>query len=301
MSRPRHFPATVAVVNLKGGVGKTTLAVNLAYALAWFHHKRVLLIDVDPQANASQYLISEESYQATYLKDDAKKKTARALEKESAAEQSRRDSTHKVRDPKAYLQTIYAGAHGGRLDLVASELGLGLHIFRATQSQPTWLRDFVVQVADAYDLVFIDCPPTISLLLMAALNACEHILIPVKPEFLSTIGIPLLRELVFDIYPDTPRRLSWMRPAPNVIGIVQTMVASNLRMTTESRAEIATSARAYGWPVFDASLSQSTKVTWSSKQRLPVFRTEPRSKPALELEAIAKEFLTRLEPQRETP
>ena len=159
----------------------------------------------------------------------------------------------------------------------------------------------MVQVADAYDLVFIDCPPTISLLLMAALNACEHILIPVKPEFLSTIGIPLLRELVFDIYPDTPRRLSWMRPAPNVIGIVQTMVASNLRMTTESRAEIATSARAYGWPVFDASLSQSTKVTWSSKQRLPVFRTEPRSKPALELEAIAKEFLTRLEPQRETP
>nr|WP_324291553.1 ParA family protein [Corallococcus sp. BB11-1] len=74
-SPPQQYPRVTSVVNLKGGVGKTTLCVNLAYGLAYFKDKRTLLIDLDPQANATQYLISQHTYQKLYLSEPPPKST----------------------------------------------------------------------------------------------------------------------------------------------------------------------------------------------------------------------------------
>ena len=290
------------MVNLKGGVGKTTLCVNLAYGLAYFYAKRVLLVDLDPQANATQYLIPQQTYRNVYLSDPPKRKSVvelyRAFEDGDMAAS---EGLPRLVDPNPYTQRVYKGAHG-YLDLVASKLQLSLLAFQGGQVQKNgqvrWLID---AVADRYDYVLIDAPPTVSRMLMAAFEASASVLIPVKPDFLSSIGLPLLNRVIQKEYTQNiARRPDWAEPLA-ILGLVFTMYEGRLTMTTESETEIRKVADSIEAYVFDAKVSNSTKFAWSSQKSLPIFRTEPRSRYATEIQILAAEFLSKFEEIETTP
>lgn len=285
------YPHVVSLINLKGGVGKTTLCVNLAYGLAFFHNLRVLLVDLDPQANATQYLISQQTYRNIYLGLAATKKTIVEVYQES---QKNNFSMQRraIVDPSKYIQRVYSG-RAGHLDLLASKLELSLIGFQEGYGQQNdQVRWFIEQVGDNYDFVLIDCPPTVSRMLMAAFEASQSFLVPVKPEFLSTIGIPLLDQVLNNLYLENiARRASYLPAALRPIGIIYTMVNEQLNMTRESMDELRSTASSLRYPIFDSHISASTKYAWSSRQSLPVFRSEPRSKYAAEMADVVDEFL----------
>jgi chromosome partitioning protein len=290
-SRRPNYPAVVAVVNLKGGVGKTTLCVNLAYGLAFFRNLKVLIIDLDPQANATQYLMSQRSYRKIYLTDKPDKLSAYELYQQR---ESLGLAQTPLKEPDRFLQRIYDG-ESGYLDLVASKLDLSLLAFQGGQvqmnDQVRWLLE---AVQNRYDIVLIDCPPTVSRMLMAGFEASEFVLVPIKPDFLSSIGLPLLNEVIKNIYPAyIQRRPDWMNPL-KFIGIVYTMYDQRLTMTQESAADVAMEALKMGCPIFQSTISNSTKFSWSSKHSLPIFRTEPRSRYAHEIQTLVDEFYANL-------
>ncbi|WP_146095198.1 ParA family protein [Xanthomonas arboricola] len=285
------YPHVVSMINLKGGVGKTTLCVNLAYGLAFFHNFRVLIVDLDPQANATQYLISQQTYRNIYLGSSATKKTIVEVYQESRDS----DLTLKRRplaDPGQYIQRVYTGKDGS-LDLLASKLELSLIGFLEGHGhQNDQVRWFIEQVGANYDYVLIDCPPTVSRMLMAAFEASQSFIVPVKPEFLSTIGIPLLDQVLKNLYQQKiARRAPYLPPSLKPIGIIYTMVNEQLNMTKESMTDLNLAAAKLGYPVFSNTISSSTKYTWSSRQSLPVFRSEPRSKYAAEISSVVEEFI----------
>lgn len=295
--KKKRYPEVIAVVNLKGGVGKTTLSVNLAYGIAYFLDKRVLLVDLDPQANATQYLIPQQTYRSVYLTEPPKKKSIfelyRAFEELDLAATN---AVPELPDPGAYLQRAYKG-NRGYLDLVASKLQLSLLAFAGGQvqenSQVRWL---IESVADRYDYVLVDAPPTVSRMLMAAFEAAQSVLVPVKPDFLSSIGLPLLARVIEKEYATKiARRPAWLPPL-KIIGLVFTMYDKRLTMTTESESDIRKVASTMNAPVLDAVISNSTKFAWSSQKSLPIFRTEPRSRYALEVHALVNEFVSKFEP-----
>nr|WP_277399909.1 ParA family protein [Pseudoxanthomonas sp. LH2527] len=281
------------MINLKGGVGKTTLCVNLAYGLAFFHNLRVLLIDLDPQANATQYLISQQSYRSIYLGAGATKKTIVDVYTESR-EGDLALSRKPLADPSQFIQRVYTGRDGS-LDLLASKLELSLIGFQEGHGHMNdQVRWFIEQVGENYDYVLIDCPPTVSRMLMAAFEASQSFVVPVKPEFLSTIGIPLLDQVLKGLYEQKiARRAEYLPKSLKSIGVIYTMVNEQLNMTRESMDDLNKTAVNLGYPVFKSHISASTKYAWSSRQSLPVFRSEPRSKYAQEMAAVVEEFISK--------
>ena len=288
-----YYPQVVTVVNLKGGVGKTTLCVNLAYGLAYFLGKKVLLIDLDPQANATQYLLSQKTYKKLYLTEDPAKKTIVELYDEfNIADRS--EERKKLKDPGIFLQRIYK-AERGYLDLLASKLELGLHAFEVSHlPKYDQVRWFIESVTSSYEIVLIDCPPTVSSMLMAGLEAAQYILVPIKPDFLSTIGLPLLNRTISKTYPKYIKRAGWLGQL-KMLGLVYAMVDRRLIMTRDSMGDVKKEAENFGYPIFDNMISLSTKFTWSSKVTLPIFRSEPSSRYAREIENIVDEFSEKLE------
>jgi chromosome partitioning protein len=286
-----RYPVVISVANLKGGVGKTTLSVNLAYGLAWFQKQRVLLIDLDPQANATQYLMPETEYRKVYFGDPPLKKTVVEL----YLEYDQQYATNKVLPIKHidFLTRIYRGNTGEYLDLLSSKLELsrlaaqGGNVHRNKQ-----IRDFIELVCREYDVVLIDCPPTISRMLWAAFEASHSVLIPMKPDFLSALGLPLLGQTIQEDYQnDVARRSGSLVPAKlSVLGLVFTMVDSRLNMAKESIAEVEQQAAQLGYHIFTNRVRMSTEFTWSAKKSLPIFRISPMSHLATEMELLVEEF-----------
>ena len=145
-----------------------------------------------------------------------------------------------------------------------------------------------------YEFVFIDCPPTISSLLYAGLSAAQWVLVPIKPDFLSTIGLPLLDRIITKEYPSYINRPDWMK-ALSVMGLVYNMVDNRLRMTKESISDVQKDAEHLGYNIFKSSISHSTKFAWSSKRTLPIFRSEPSSRYTMEIQKLVDEFIERFQ------
>jgi chromosome partitioning protein len=176
----------VSLINMKGGVGKTTLATQFAHA-ADRANLRVLAVDLDPQANLSQVLMTSKDYVA-HLR--ARKPMVDHIFDRYVAPGSEDGVARPVELDKLIVKEVGYWKNS-TLDLIPSRLELARTV-RTLPGKERRLAKALKQVRRDYDLIIIDCPPTDSALTDAAYFASRYVLVPIKPEFMATIGLPLL-------------------------------------------------------------------------------------------------------------
>jgi chromosome partitioning protein len=278
----------VSFMNMKGGVGKTTISVNVAYGLAYFHRKKVLVVDGDPQFNATTYLMKEEQY-FNHI-NDGKKGTLMDIfvPRRPGPVRTVHGLAHSINRKTmplaACIFTVFDGGEGnGKLDLIPSTLKM-VEIETSRRGTENKLNLYLKEKATHYDYVIIDCPPTISIFTQAAILASQKYLVPVKPDPLSIIGLPLLEQWLDDYLTDNGLNVV-------SVGLVFTMV----RGATPKRMKevMADTRRDRGNYVFRQHLSEATDVAESVEAHRPVFLYRPHGKTAGEIKDITAEFIER--------
>lgn len=276
---------TVSLINMKGGVGKSTLTVNLAWHFAGYKHwlKKVLVVDLDPQFNATQYLVGTSAYQR-YIFDG--KPTVWEI-----FEQNVRTPVGKMGkiDPHEAVRNVRTFIGGSKIDLIPSRLELALSL--KNPGQKVNLLQRALQVLEAeYDLILIDCAPTESFLTTAAYLASQYILVPVKPEYLSTIGLPLLVNSMQDYLQQ------YDEAKIEIAGIVFNATTNYSPEENKSKKEVKEMATQNGWYVFPSEISYSRSYPKGAREGMPIFRTSySRSASAANFLKFADEFATRIE------
>lgn len=180
-------PVTICVINLKGGVGKSTITALLSRYAFNNRNKDVLAIDLDPQANLSQGLMHQgyPSFMA--------QKRASIVEVFNDFIPPNGGGGAQVITPSAVSELILDGG-GKKLELIPSRFDFSDALTNAVRPDPKILARFLSSNFKNKDLILIDCSPTESVFTTAAYHASDYVLIPVKPEFFATIGFPLLEE-----------------------------------------------------------------------------------------------------------
>jgi chromosome partitioning protein len=249
---------TVACANQKGGVGKTTTVVNLGSYLA-LAGERVLIVDLDPQCNATSGL---------------------GFDRDSI-ERSIYDA---VLEGVAIDELILAGPID-RLDVVPSAIALaGAELELAPmEGRERRLARQLAGVADRYDYVLIDCPPALGLLTVNALTAADAVLIPLQCEYYALEGLTQLLATL-DLVRDN------LNPDLAVSGIVLTMYDARTNLS----ADVATEARRHlDGLVFDTVIPRSVRLSEAPSHGLPIPRYSPESTGAIAYAALATELRRR--------
>lgn len=252
----------LAVCNQKGGVAKTTTAINLAVILAQ-RGKRVLLVDYDPQANASQFLGLIEQ-----------------LEDESLYSSANLTLGNRSFDPQRDF--IVKG-----LDLVPATYSLAALEYQLLQDTARGahrLGSALSAVAGDYDYVIVDCPPTLGMLAINALIGCSNVLIPVRLSPGSVPGAVQLRETIESLRENNPYL--------KIVGVVGTF----LNEAAKTPKEVLTQLRLiFGEKlVLETSIHQAQGVDDAAGKGRPVILTAPKSRGALEYIALAEEVMARV-------
>ena len=228
----------VSVINYKGGVGKTSLTVNLAAELA-FRGKKILLVDLDAQASLTFSLISPDDWK----KDYAPTKTIKSWF--DSFEQGKPIPLRSIVQRPVRINS-HLGQAGGKIDAIFSHLGLinvdlelatnlgGATLAQAKKNFTTIhrrLADGLAEFSDnEYDLVLIDCPPNFNIVTKTAIIASGFLLVPARPDYLSTMGIDYLVKSVTALVKDYNdfAELGQGEPVapimPKLLGVVFTMI-----------------------------------------------------------------------------
>lgn len=250
-------PFVLAIVNQKGGVGKTTTAVNLAACLA-ASERPTLLIDVDPQANASSaYGITNAERQIYDALIDEMPLTHCAFETE--------------------LETLHV-VPAGR-DLVGAEIELV-----SLESREYRLAQSIQAVGDAYEIILIDCPPSLGLLTLNALTAADAVLIPLQCEYYALEGLANLVETVDLVRAELNTRLE-------VQGIVLTMVDQRNNLARQVEAEV---RRHFGDKVYRTRIPRNVRLSEAPSHGQPILLYDIHSKGAAAYVKLADELLAQL-------
>lgn len=260
----------VSVINYKGGVGKTTVTSNLAAQLAWEGH-RVLTIDLDPQTNLTFSFIRPADWES----DFADTRTIKLLFDNLIAGQNT-DIGQLIYEP---TRTKTALKGNGKLELICSHLGLiNVDLELATllgganmrQSKQNFIKvhrrlaDSLSAIdQDRYDIVLIDCPPNFNIVTKTAIVASDFILVPTRPDYLSTLGIDYLirnvSELVRD-YNDYAREGNDGTPeiTPGTIGVLFNMIQERSQEPIQAQNNyINQIKRQSGLAVFDSYIKRN--------------------------------------------
>jgi chromosome partitioning protein len=248
----------IAMVSRKGGVGKTTSAVNLSAALAR-RGKRVLLVDLDPQASASLSLGVDREALAPSSAD--------LLLQRLPADQALRHTA----TPDLDLITA-------SVDLADAEADLGS--FRTREGR---LRAALAPIAGAYDFIFLDCPSSLSLLPANAVVASDAFVVPAMPQFLAVAGVQNVLAAV--------QRIAWdagVRSRP--LGVLLTMVDYRTRATRETVDQI---RRELGSLVFAIEIRINTRLAEAPRAGQTIFQFEPTATGAAAYQLLAEELLLR--------
>jgi chromosome partitioning protein len=279
-----------SLMNMKGGVGKSTLTANLGWYCAFRAQKRVLLVDLDPQFNLTQYVLGVDRYEQ--LVKENKPTILDVFEQVGVNAVTR---VAPKREPSSIIMRLKAWNKGGRLDVVPSRLELAWTL-KNPQFKEKPLAKFVAAVARNYDLILIDCPPTESILTEAAYLASEYILVPVRPEFLSTIGLQLLARSIADFRERNESAVL------RLAGIVFNSTSPTKSEHARSRKDVSNVARQHDWYVFRNEVGYSDSYPRGSRFGTPIFQTDyARWERKLEFEAVAAEFMDRVGLKRNEP
>ncbi len=248
----------VSIVNQKGGVGKTTTAVNLSAAIG-LAGKKVLLIDADPQGNTtSGYGIN---------KKETKLTSYELLIGEATAE-------------SAALETKYEKVDvvPSSIDLAAAEVDL-IEIDR----REAQLKMALSTVRDKYDYIFIDCPPSLGLITINALNASDTVLVPIQCEYFALEGLSQLMATVRQV-----KRL--YNPTLEIEGIVLTMFDGRLNLTQQVVGEI---KKYFMGKLYKTAIPRAVRLSEAPSYGMPIQYYDKRSKGSAAYNDLAKEFLKR--------
>ena len=258
-------PHILALANQKGGVGKTTTAINLAAGLAELG-KKVLLVDIDPQGNSSTGL---------GIRPDARKRTSYDLIVDGIPLQ---DVVIATDIPGVMIIPANADLSSADLDIVSNE------------KRSYLLHDALHRPEiDAYhfDYVLIDCPPALSLLTVNALVACDSVLVPLQCEFFALEGLSQLMLTIRDV-----RRSA--NPDLRIEGVVLTMHDKRNRLTAQVEADARSNM---GELVLKTTIPRNVRISEAPSHALPVLTYDPGSKGAEAYRALAREIADR----RKTP
>lgn len=262
---------------MKGGVGKTTLAVNLAWHFQRAEAKRVLLVDLDPQFNATQYVMD---YAAFKVHKRANGTIADLLIEDRAL-------TTKIKkakqDPSRATKRL-AKNRESHLDILPADLDLARVVKNPSQMEFR-LEKLLEKVRNRYDFVFVDCAPTDSVLTTMALAASDFVLIPMRPDRFSILGFSNLMETL-KLFRDNCEDKHGVR----VLGVVYTQV-NGTPLEGESKQEVDAEAHRHGVYRFDAEVGYSGSFARSVRDQTPVFDTlYGRAKVKAQFGAIAAEL-----------
>jgi chromosome partitioning protein len=252
---------SVSLINMKGGVGKTTIAAQLAHTAAR-RGVRTLAVDLDPQANLSQALLSAERFRKHIL--DQRPTIVQIFEQYFPP-------THGSGSPQPLdIEQVILKKIGytSKLDLIPSRLEL-CHALKKGMVKEQRLAKALARVADAYDMIIIDCAPTESILTEAAYHASRYALVPVKPEYLATIGLPLLANSIQEFKYDNADH------ALDICGIVFNH-SSSYSYGPEERTsikEVRTEAKKNGWPIFETHVRYSRSYAKAAREGTPIGST----------------------------
>lgn len=264
----------IAFMNMKGGVGKTTLCVNLADCLSKHFNKKILIIDLDPQMNATQYLINSKEYLHQILEQN--RTILRVFQKDKVR-------PNIVCGPERFSVDIPDIEYRVRDNLYLIPGHLLLSKIQANAESQHALNRFIenTQLKERYDYIFVDSPPTQSIFTEAAFYASNYYIIPVKPDHLSSLGINSYMKSIEDRNESLPHRL-------RCIGIVFTMVG-NSKYARQIIGEVRNSYRFY---VFDNYIKCSILIPRNSRKNRCMYDI-PSLRPGII--DVSQEFLNRIE------
>lgn len=268
----------VAMMNMKGGVGKSTLAANLGWYSASSRDLRVLLIDLDPQFNLSQYVLGVDRYEQ--LLNEERPTIDALFEKRAPSED--------VPGLKDMIIARNDWDDGSCLHLIPAKLELAWNMQFAI-NRPHLLKDAIDEIKDDYDVIIIDSSPTESALTWAIYFAANYIFVPVRPEFLSTIGLPLLLRSIEEF-----RKIHKNVPAPEIGGIIFNDTGEKVEHD-RSRSFVRSIAADNDLVVFDNEVSHSDSYPAGARAGRPILWTDnARDWKKSEMRRVGKEFLQRI-------
>lgn len=248
----------IAIANQKGGVGKTTTTINLSASLA-AEGKKVLVVDADPQANATSGLgVDPAKMEASIY--------------ECLADQYPVDGSQ--------VETCVPGLDlvGSRIDLAGAEIEL-----ISQESREKVLKRALQSVRDKYDYIIIDCSPSLGLITVNALTAADSVIIPVQAEYFALEGISKLLNTIRIIK-------SKLNPTLEIEGFLLTMYDSRLRLANQIYEEL---KGHFASMVFETVIPRNIRLSEAPSHGLPVILYAPDSRGSSAHVALAKEIIER--------
>lgn len=252
---------SLCVLNMKGGVGKTTLAVNLAWYCARKKLK-ALVVDLDPQFNASAYLMGPTPY-LDYIKSKGLT-SFDIFEEFSPARDPQLPKVSKSTTIYQKLPKTWGGP--GIIHVIPSRLELAYTLKNPGQKAHL-LSTFLQNEASDYDVIIVDPPPTDSMATEAAYLACNYVLVPVKPEYLSSVGFPLLDRSMSSFKQGYPNHRL------DVVGIVLTNVDKTQPEYLKAKQDTRNWASSKGYPFLDHEIHFSRSYLKGARFGSPIFQT----------------------------
>lgn len=238
-------PVVVSVINLKGGVGKTTVAALLARHVAGMSLK-VLAVDLDPQANLSQALMTENDYKR--FMDEMQPSVVELFH-------GYQPPSGKAAAPAPLGEVARKVGSRDNFHLIPSRFDFSDNLIASVKPDERVLAKYISENMAEKDLVLIDCAPTESILTRTAYHASRYILVPVRTEFLSTIGFPLLKKSLEQFKSSNPSH------AIDVCGVLinnsETAQSPRGPHHSDARGDISKKSKEYGWPIMKKEMFHS--------------------------------------------